>query len=99
MSAGDLSVSDAALPEWLDGIVHYSDYKTLATLNRSNGGVTWISDGQIVRKWSYTLRPSLEKLEAALAEDPAALALETGSRGSLALQGFLLYVFAVLLLL
>ena len=88
VSAGDLSVSDAALPEWLDGIVHYSDYKTLATLNRSNGGVTWIS-----------LRPSLEKLEAALAEDPAALALETGSRGSLALQGYLLYVFAVLLLL
>ena len=73
--------------------------QTPATLNRSNGGATWISDGQIVRKWSYTLRPSLEKLEAALAEDPAALALETGSRGSLALQGFLLYVFAVLLLL
>ena len=99
VSAGDLSVSDAALPEWLDGIVHYSDYKTLATLNRSNGGATWISDGQIVRKWSYTLRPSREKLSTALAEDPAALALETGSRGSLALQGFLLYVFAVLLLL
>lgn len=82
-----------------DSMVYYSDYKTLATLNRSNGGATWISDGQIVRKWSYTLRPSREKLEAALAEDPAALALETGSRGSLALQGFLLYVFAVLLLL
>ena len=65
VSAGDLSVSDAALPEWLDGIVHYSDYKTLATLNRSNGGATWISDGQIVRKWSYTLRPSREKLSTA----------------------------------
>jgi|GEM_PF-286807 len=99
VSAGDLSVSDAALPEWLDGIVHYSDYKTLATLNRSNGGATWISDGQIVRKWSYTLRPSSEKLSTALAEDPTALALETGSRGSLILQGYLLYVFAVLLLL
>lgn len=82
-----------------DGLVYYSDYKTLATLNRSNGGVTWISDGQIVRKWSYTLRPSSEKLSAALAEDPTALALETQSRGSLALQSFLLYVFAVLLLL
>lgn len=82
-----------------DGLVYYSDYKTLATLNRSNGGATWISDGQIVRKWSYTLRPSSEKLSAALAEDPAALALETQSKGSLALQSFLLYVFAVLLLL
>ena len=82
-----------------DGLVCYSDYKTLATLNRSNGGATWISDGQIVRKWSYTLRPSSEKLSAALAEDPTALALETQSKGSLALQSFLLYVFAVLLLL
>lgn len=82
-----------------DGLVYYSDYKTLATLNRSNGGATWISDGQIVRKWSYTLRPSGEKLSAALAEDPTALALETQSKGSLALQSFLLYVFAVLLLL
>ena len=82
-----------------DGLVYYSDYKTLATLNRSNGGSTWISDGQIVRKWSYTLRPSSEKLSAALAEDPTALALETQSKGSLALQSFLLYIFAVLLLL
>lgn len=82
-----------------DGLVYYSDYKTIATLNRSNGGATWISDGQIVRKWSYTLRPSSEKLSAALAEDPTALALETQSKGSLALQSFLLYVFAVLLLL
>ena len=82
-----------------DGLVYYSDYKTLATLNRSNGGATWISDGQIVRKWSYTLRPSREKLSTALAEDPTALALETQSKGSLALQSFLLYIFAVLLLL
>lgn len=82
-----------------DGLVYSSDYKTLATLNRSNGGATWISDGQIVRKWSYTLRPSSEKLSAALAEDPTALALETQSKGSLALQSFLLYIFAVLLLL
>lgn len=82
-----------------DGLVYYSDYKTLATLNRSNGGATWISDGQIVRKWSYTLRPSSEKLSAALAEDPTAIALETQSKGSLALQSFLLYIFAVLLLL
>lgn len=82
-----------------DSLVYYSDYKTLATLNRSNGGATWISDGQIVRKWSYTLRPSLEKLSTAIAEDPTALALETQSKGSLALQSFLLYIFAVLLLL
>lgn len=86
--------AEAAFPD-----IYYSDFKTLATLNRSNGGVTYISDGQIVRKWSYILRPDREKLEAALAQDPTSLALETQSKGSLYLQGFLLYVFAVLLLL
>lgn len=91
--------SGTVLPQWLEDMTYRSDFKTIATLNRSNGGVTWISDGQIVRKWSYALRPSLEELESALKEDPAALALETGSRGSLILQGYLLYVFAVLLLL
>lgn len=99
VTEGDSTASDTTLPEWLDGIVYYSDYKTLATLNRSNGGATWISDGQIVSKWSYMLRPSLEKLESALKGDPAALAIETQSRGSLTLQAFLLYVFAILLLL
>lgn len=79
--------------------VFYSDYKTLATLNRSNGGVSYVSDGIIVRKWSGALLPSGEKLEEALSCDPTSLALETQSKGSLALQGFLLYVFAVLLLL
>lgn len=92
-----LSVDRGAGASSLD--VYYSDFKTLATLNRSNGGATYISDGQIVRKWSYTLRPDREKLEAALAQDPTSLALETQSKGSLYLQGFLLYVFAVLLLL
>ncbi len=83
----------------LKAITYYSDYKTLATLNRSNGGVTYLNDGRIVQKWSYSLRPSAEDLARAKAEDPQSLALERQSRGSLSLQAFLLYIFAVLLLL
>lgn len=102
--AGDVAGEDSAspvasLPEWLDGTVRFSDFKTLATLNRSNGGATWISDGQIVRKWSYALRPSREKMETLLAGDPVSLALETSSRGSLALQSFMLCIFSILLFL
>ncbi len=96
---GDSAFPEASLPEWLDGTVRFSDFKTLATLNRSNGGATWISDGQIVRKWSYTLRPSREKMETLLAGDPLSLALETASRGSLALQSFMLCIFSILLFL
>lgn len=98
-SSGIASVADGFLPGWLDGALFFADRKTIATLNRSNGGVTYVSDGQIVRKWSYALRPSEEKLNQILSEDPTSLALETQSRGSLAVQGFFLGIFAVLLLL
>ena len=90
---------EASLPEWTEGSVFFADHKTIATLNRSNGGVTYISDGQIVRKWSFALRPSEEELSRVVSEDPTSLALETQSHGSLAVQGFFLCIFAVLLLL
>ncbi|MEA5006560.1 MAG: DoxX family protein [Rikenellaceae bacterium] len=34
--------------------IYYTDYKTLITLNRSNGGMIYIYDGQIAAKWSYS---------------------------------------------
>ena len=87
------------MPEDLRSLTRIADYKTLATFNRSNGGVTYCADGQIVRKWSCNFRPDNEKLAQLLSEDATSLALESQSRGGLSLQGFLLYVFAVLLLL
>lgn len=65
---------------------YFADRKTLMTLNRSNGGVTLISDGQVVRKWAFNFLPS----EKGLSSD---------SPKHLMFQGFLLYVFAVMLLL
>lgn len=47
-----------ALSEELSGImalvdgVFYSDFKTLVTFNRSNGGLTLVNEGTIVAKWS-----------------------------------------------
>ena len=87
------------VPEDLRSLTRIADYKTLATVNRSNGGVTYCADGQIVRKWSCNFRPDNEKLAQLLSEDATSLALESQSKGGLSLQGFLLYVFAVLLLL
>ena len=94
-----LAASYENVPEDLRGLTRIADYKTLATFNRSNGGVTYCADGQIVRKWSCNFRPDNEKLAQLLSEDATSLALESQSKGGLSLQGFLLYVFAVLLLL
>ena len=88
------SVSDNLL-----GISYFCDKKTLMTLNRSNAGVSYISDGLITAKWSRHSLPDSQDLESIAAEDAADVILSRSQPASLKLQCFLLYVFAVMLLL
>lgn len=78
---------------------YFSDYKTLITLNRSNGGVTYISDGQIVRKWTMGSFPVDGSLAPAGEALPTDIVSEYSHRGKMRAQGFLLYIFAIMLLL
>lgn len=77
----------------------YSDYKTLITLNRSNGGITFFSDGFLISKWSGVNVPDKEELKelSKVAETETLIGYD--SNGGLIFQGFLLYVFAIMLLL
>lgn len=77
----------------------YADRRDLLTLNRSNAGVTYISDGQIVAKWSFRARPTGDRLEKIITTGPDRVMMNFISGGKLRFQGFLLYVFAVMLLL
>ena len=79
--------------------LYVCDYKTLITLNRSNGGVTYFSDGYLIRKWSARGRPDRQQLQEIFAGDDTEVIIDSDSKGRLAFQGFLLYVFAVMLLL
>ena len=72
---------------------------TLITLNRSNGGVTYIDGGMIIRKWAKKTLPDLPELAMLSDEDPTDTFIGRDTKVSLAFQGFLLYVFAVMLLL
>ena len=91
-----LSASDIELPAETD---HYiADYKTLITFNRSNGGATYVNDGLIISKWSKKSLPDTKELAKIYDEDVTETIIGN-SRSSLAFQGFLLYVFAVMLLL
>ena len=76
-----------------------SDYKTLITLNRSNGGVTYISDGSLIRKWARRAMPDMDELKALQNEAETETMIGHSSQSSLTFQAFLLYVFAVMLLL
>lgn len=76
-----------------------ADRRLLMTLNRSNGGVTFIDDGEIISKWPSSRLPDAEELEEVAEGDSNSLMMKYISSGKLKAQGFLLYVFAVMLLL
>ena len=86
-------------PELMPEEAYIADHRTLMSFNRSNGGATYINDGQIVRKWSSLNLPDTCDLMALAETDPTETIIETDSSGRMKLQGFLLYAFAVMLLL
>jgi len=94
-----LSDADPASREIIEDCLYFSDYKTLITLNRSNGGAVWFSDGYLIRKWARRALPDTQQLAAGINGDVTEAIIEKSTKGSLAFQGFLLYVFAVMLLL
>ena len=94
-----LCASADDIPESTKDHAFISDYKTLISLNRSNGGVTYFHDGELIRKWAHANAPDSKELAETYADDGTEISIAHESKGSLAFQGFLLYVFAVMLLL
>lgn len=94
----------ASYPEEMDrfGIpadmeVLYADYKTLITLNRSNGGGSFFNNGELVNKWSSSDFP--QDLAADVADDPVRLSTHYIVRRRIKVQGFGVYMAALLILL
>ena len=58
----------------IDMTVYYADYKTLITLNRSNGGATYFRDGELIEKWHQKAFPE------SIAQHIRADSVERGSR-------------------
>lgn len=78
---------------------YFADRKDLMTLNRSNGGVTLVSDGLITAKWSAGAVPDAEEIASIAGRDPVEYMLRRSNKGKVRFQGILLYTFAVMLLL
>jgi uncharacterized membrane protein YphA (DoxX/SURF4 family) len=76
-----------------------ADYKTLLTLNRSNGGATYFQNGYLTSKWSIKGYPDTDGLERVYSEDITESIIGKQTQESMTFQAFLLYVFAVMLLL
>lgn len=99
MTVAILATDTVNIPESLQNSAYTSDFKTLISLNRSNGGATYFNDGSLIKKWAERVLPSADEIKEITAADPTEVAIDYQSKGSLGFQGFLLYVFAVMLLL
>lgn len=69
------------------------------TLNRSNGGVTYLADGQVIAKWAFRSLPDAKDFEEMNEKAPMDYMLSAMNRSRARFQGFFLYVFAVMFLL
>lgn len=78
---------------------YFSDYKTLIALNRSNAGGVLFSNGELICKWASRTFPDLAELEEISNKNDTEISIRRSSGRSIAFQGFLLYVTAVMLLL
>lgn len=82
----------------LQNIIYFSDYKTLITINRSNAGLTLLNKGYIICKWKSTKYPSIEDLDELYDSNEVETTLGYNVKGSLYFQGFLLLMFAIIIL-
>ena len=81
----------------LEDKVYRADYKTLLTLNRSNGGAVWIDDGSIIRKWPACNLPDGKELGRLAQRDPLEMTVKYLTRGRIRAQGYCLYLIALLI--
>ncbi len=94
-----LCADTKGIPKELANKAYIADYKTLISLNRSNAGITYFYNGQLIRKWASANIPSAEELSQIAESDATEVFIDHESKGSLVFQGFLLYVSAIMLLL
>lgn len=92
-------VGKTSLPEDISSRTFFADHKALLTFNRSNGGAVWLSEGMIVRKFTRRNLPGPDKAARFLGKDPVNVMLNEKTGGRLRFQAYLLYSFALLLLL
>lgn len=100
LCAGDPTSMESFVPapELLMNM-YFADRKQLMTLNRSNGGGVLVNDAQILGKWSLHSLPDTETLSGTVDETQTETISRFSSGQRLRFQAFLLYVFAVMLLL
>ena len=80
----------------LQASTYFSDYKTLVSLNRSNGGASYFHNGSLIEKWARRALPSESKLGRIVRNNATEVELSASTKGRQTFWGFFLYSFTVL---
>lgn len=96
MAEAGLSADNAGA---LAGYMYFADYRTLVSLNRSNGGAVYFNGGTLVEKWAFRNLPEYKALRKIIRKDKTEVMLDAENKGRLSFQAFMLYTTAFLLLL
>ena len=97
-AAGFTAITVAREP--VPGLDAYqSDFKKIITFNRSNGGATYLADGEIICKWPFSRLPDTDELSKVASRNPMEQLVGRSSRRRIAFQGLVLYSLALLLIL
>jgi uncharacterized membrane protein YphA (DoxX/SURF4 family) len=100
--SGVFSEVEAMLPSdiasALSPRMYTSDYKTLISLNRSNGGVSYFNGGNLIQRWARRQMPSSESLAKLKKKDSTDLLLSASTKGRLSAQAPFLYSFILMLI-
>ena len=78
---------------------YLSDFKKIITFNRSNGGATYLADGEIICKWPLRRLPDADELSKVASRNPMEQLVSRSSRRRISFQGVVLYSLALLLIL
>ena len=78
--------------------VYYADYKTLISLNRSNGGAVYFNDGNLISKWAFQNLPGKKTMEKLIKKESTEVMLDADTKSRLSFQAFMLYTIALMLL-
>ncbi|MBR6346932.1 MAG: hypothetical protein IKR69_06040 [Bacteroidales bacterium] len=96
LSSGGCETLRESIDSPLVSEVYFSDYKTLITLNRKNGGATVIIDGEIIQKFPSAAKAKDKYLKRAFNRDPMDTTIRAVTRPRIRAQAFLLYTLAIL---
>ena len=78
---------------------YQSDFKKLITFNRSNGGATYLKDGEIISKWPSRNLPDAGELAKIASTNTIENLIVRSSRRRITFQSIMLYSLAILLIL